>query len=409
MRALALCLTLLGITFSSPAHSQSTGLGDLIEGILGEIPPPSQTPIFGQSEIENIPVTLRLSGEDSFNAPLNDAMLILSAYAPNDPSGKAAKPKLLGQTRLALTGLELPLQLVIATAEPATRDLPYARITAQVLDINDNVLLFTQRDGLYRGADEAVLTLVSELLGQSAKTAPQPLSGLELIKGEVKLGDPSTIPLGSKLTVQLMETTLAGGNSRTIAAEQIIELGQNQNIIPFELERGLYEGSENMPLSLTAWITDWAGRKTHVLRAPIGYNGPDIDYKLRLDTLAQGAQTQRGRNLNPDLMAKAQIYGDAVFDPQHGIPSGARLKATLSRTIGAFGEDRTLATQTIIMAPNTGRIPFSLLVDSTEFDPLIPAPSLNLQIVDSYDRVYFESGPVAAREDKQDIKLYPRR
>ena len=409
MRAIALCLMIFGLAFSSPAYSQSNDLGDLIGDILGGLPPPSQTPIFGQSEIENIPVTLRLSGEDDFAGSLDDAMLILSAYAPNDPSGVAQKPKLLGQTRLALSGLELPLQLVIATAEPATRDLPYARITAQILDTHDNVLLFTQRDGLYRGADEAVLTLVSQLLGQKPASAPAQLSGLELIKGQGKFGSSRALPLGSKLTVQLMETPLAGGNSFSIAAEQIIELDPNQREINFELERGLYEGSKDMPLSLTAWITDWAGRKTHVLRAPIGYNGPDIDYKLALDTLAQGAQTQRGRNLNPDLMAKAHIYGEAVYDPQHGIPSGARLKATLSKTVSAFGEDRTLATQTIIMAPNTTRIPFSLSVDSTEFDPLIPSPSLSLQIIDAYDRVYFESGAVAAREDKQTIQLYPRR
>ncbi len=409
MRAIALCLICVVLAFTTPAFSQSNDLGDLISDILGGLPAPSQTPIFGQSEIENIPVTLRLSSEDDFNAALDDAMLILSAYAPNDPSGQALKPKLLGQTRLALAGLELPLQLKIAAAEPVIRDVPYARITAQILDVNNNVILFTQRDGLYRGKDDAVLTMVSGLLGQKRPSAPAKISGLELIKGQVSLASSRNLPLGSKLTVQLIETALAGGNSFSIAAEKTIELEPHQREINFELERGLYEGSTNMPLSLTAWITDWAGRKTHVLRAPTGYNGPDIDYKLRLDTIAQGAQTQRGRNLNPDLMAKSHIYGDAIYDQNYGLPSGARLKVILSKTIGAFGEDRTLATQTIIMAPHTDRIPFSLSADSTEFDPLIPAPTLNLQIVDSYDRIYFESGPVAAREDKQTIKLYPRR
>jgi len=131
--------------------------------------------------------------------------------------------------------------------------------------------------------------------------------------------------------------------------------------------------------------------------------------KLKLDVLAQGANTQAGRNLDPNLMAQTTLTGEALYDARAPMPSDARLKVTLSRAVGAVGENRILSTQTIIIRGFEGRVPFSLSTASTYFDPLIPAPFLNLQIVDRNDRIYFDSGDISAREGPQNIQLYTRR
>ena len=107
-------------------------------------------------------------------------------------------------------------------------------------------------------------------------------------------------------------------------------------------------------------------------------------------------------------MAQTIIAGDAVYDPNNGIPSGARLKATLSKSVGAFGENRVLSQQTIIVGQQGNRIPFSLAAASTNFDPFIPAPILKLEITDTRGNIYYDSGDISAREGHQTIQLYPR-
>jgi len=206
-----------------------------------------------------------------------------------------------------------------------------------------------------------------------------------------------------------LENALAGGNSVTIAAEKVISIDSAALPITFNIDRGLTSQNSQVPLAFKAWINDWAGRKTHVMRIPVPYNGPDIDYKLKLDVLAQGANTQAGRNLDPNLMAQATVSGEALFDASAGIPSDARLKVSLSRAVGAVGENRVLSSQTIILRGFDGRVPFALSTASTNFDPLIPAPLLNLQILDRNERVYFDSGDVRAKEGPQTIQLYTRR
>jgi len=195
----------------------------------------------------------------------------------------------------------------------------------------------------------------------------------------------------------------------TIASEKIIAIDGASLPIVFAMDRGLTSQNSQPSLAFKAWIHDWAGRKTHVMRTPVPYNGPDIEYKLKLDVLAQGANTRAGRNLDPNLMAQATVSGEALFDADSGMPSDARLKVTLSRAVGAVGENRVLSTQTIILRGFEGRAPFALSTASTNFDPLIPAPLLNLQIIDRNDRVYFDSGEIRAKEGPQSIQLYARR
>jgi len=53
-------------------------------------------------------------------------------------------------------------------------------------------------------------------------------------------------------------------------------------------------------------------------------------------------------------------------------------------------------------------IPFTLTTDSTHFDPYAPAPFLSVTITDINGRIYYASGDIRAREDKNFIRLFPR-
>jgi len=407
LRFICLIITLLSLSLigiSAPAHAQFEDIGGILEDILGGGQLPGQTPIYGATGIENIPVLIRYDISPDYE----DHMLVVSAYAPNDPNGTTQKPQMLGQTRLLLTGLEQPLKVTIPVPRNVTKDLTFSRITADVVDPNENQVLTTERDGVYRGNDAAELTLRPVFEPTQSPSSPS-YTDFETIKGEVSFHDRKVRLNGSRLTIQLLENALAGGNSVTIAAEKIISLDGQSLPIVFALDRGIDPSAPDVPLAFKAWINDWAGRKTHVMRVPVPYNGPDIDYKLKLDVLAQGANTQAGRNLDPNLMSQATVSGEALFDARVGLPSDARLRFTLSRAVGAVGENRTLSSQTILLRGFQDRIPFALSTASTNFDPLIPAPILNLKIIDRNNYVYFDSGDVRAREGPQQVQLYARR
>ena len=392
------------LSFTTPAHAQFEDLGGILEDILGGTQLPGQTPVYGETGIESIPVLIRYDASTDYA----DHMLILTAYVPNDPSGSTKNPRMLGQTRLLLSGLEQPLQVTIPVPRNITKNLPFSRITAEVVDANRNRILTTERDGVFRGVEAPELTL--KPVNSLEASSPRPeYTGFETISGGVSLNDRNARLNGGTLTVQLLENALAGGTSVTIAAEKTITIDGSSLPILFTLDRGLTSQNSQSPLAFKAWINDWAGRKTHVIRTPVHYNGPDIEYKLKLDILAQGKNTQIGRNLDPNLMAQATVSGEALFDARSGMPSDARLKVTLSRAVGAVGANRVLSTQTIILRGFEGRAPFALSTASTNFDPLIPAPLLNLQIIDRNDRIYFDSGDIQAKEGPQTVQLYARR
>ena len=399
---MALAVAVFGM--APPAQAQYEDISDVLEDILKGGKLPQQTPIYGETGIENIPILLRF---DDITGHAN-ASLIVTAYAPSDPSGTTLHPQILGQTRLLITGLQPPLHVSIPVPRNVTEGLAFSRITANVVDENENQILTTDSDGIYRGKQALDMTLKPLISLNSPQDRPA-YTGFETISGDVSFHDPTAHLNGGKLTIQLLENTLAGGTSVTIAAETVISLEGKSLPISFNVDRGLSTNTPDIPLAFKAWITDWAGRKTHVMRKPVPYNGPDIDYQLKLDVLAQGKNTQAGRNLDPSLMAQAIVTGDALYDARAPMPSDARLKVTLSRAVGAVGENRALSSQTIILRGFEGRVPFALSTASTNFDPLIPPPLLNLEIVNRNDRVYFYSGEISAREGPQTIQLYERR
>ena len=389
---------------SSISHAQFEDLGGIIEDIIKGSQIPGQTPIYEAAAIDTVPVTILYD----VPVPLDDHTITLSAHTPHDPSGISKNTQLLGQTRLMMNGLSAPLKLGLTIPSTMTKDLTFVRISAEVHDTNNNRVMMHEREGIYRGSEPPTLTLISTSQSDPIAEIPE-ISGLELINGEVFIRDKLHIPNGGTLTIQLLENALAGGHSLSIAAEKVIPIERNYPPYAFTLERGLVAGNQPNILSLKAWISDWAGRKTHILREPVSYNGPNTQYKIILDALAQGSQTSSGKHLNPALMAQTIVKGEAVFDPSNGIPMGAKMQVTLSKSIGAFGENPTLATQTIIVNARDRRIPFSLSTASTNFDPFIPAPILKLEIIDRRGNIYYDSGDIVAVEGVQMVQLYARR
>ena len=397
-------ITIILTSLSFSSHAQFEDLGGIIEDIIKGSQIPGQTPIYEDTAIETIPITIIYD----VPASLDDHVIILSAFTPHDPSGISKHTQLLGQTRLMMNGLSSPLKLGLTIPSSMTKELTFIRISAEIQDTNNNRVMMHEREGIYRGSEPPSLNLISTSQSDPISNAPE-ISGLELINGEVFIRDKARVPNNGTLTIQLLENALAGGRSLTIAAEKIISIERDYPPFAFTLERGLVAENESHVLSLNAWITDWAGRKTHILREPVSYNGPDTQYKIILDALAQGSQTSVGKHLNPALMAQTFVKGEAVFDPSNGIPTGAKMKVTLNKSIGAFGEKPTLATQTIIVDARDTRIPFSLSTASTNFDPFIPAPILKLEIIDNHGNIYYDSGDIVAVEGDQLVQLYARR
>jgi len=144
------------------------------------------------------------------------------------------------------------------------------------------------------------------------------------------------------------------------------------------------------------------------MNEPIGYNGPEIDYSIPLIGLRQGRNTKRGLNLPAELMAQTLVQGEASFDPVNGIPGGARLKVQLKQDRGDFNVNPVLAEQTLLLHRLETKIPFTLTTDSTHFDPYAPAPFLSVSLTDSNGRIYYTSGDIRAREDRNFIRLFPR-
>ena len=144
------------------------------------------------------------------------------------------------------------------------------------------------------------------------------------------------------------------------------------------------------------------------MRKPVSYNGPEIDYTLRLDSLKQGTETKRGRNFNFEPLAQTVVQGETEFNPVNGIPQQARLNIKLKQDRGDFYKNPILTEQTLIIPSNTTQIPFQLVADSIYFDPYVPAPILSVSLTDKTGRVYYQSGEIRAREGQNIVRLYPR-
>lgn len=402
MRKFLTPIIVAGFAMTSPVYAQSGGFGDIIEDIFnqgGTFPNDGSPEASGL--IDNIPVNITI--DESLS--LDDKLLVVSAYAPPPPSGGMSEPQLLGETRLLMTGLTQEMQIIIAAPAPVTDNIDYTRLEAKVLDENGNPVLTSKEDGFYRGSAPADITLVA-MSYKPETTSPPPIAGLETAKGKVQIANSNDMFRGSSLTLQLVETGLAGGRTKLIAAETILDLDQRTPPFDFEIDRAVRDGDDT-PLAFDAWISDWAGRKTHVMGKLVPYNGPERAYRLKLDTLKTGGNLGTSEIVSPEASPNTVITGEAQFDAYKGLPAGSKLTISLNRAVGALGANRELTSRTILLDGLSGNVKFDLVASSTEFDPLIPPPMISIRLTDASGRLFFSSGDIPAQDGFNRVQLTP--
>jgi len=383
---------------SAQSPKQETKLDEMVRNLL-KVPGSQETPLSISIQPENLPVRVLYDGKKL----AEDLTLEVTLSKPN-PNGVTAPSIPLSASTLFLSDLAEETELVLTWPQYNGA----LQVDAKVRDINRNLILQAEQPIPIKPNEVPVLTLTAT--PQIPKNAAPVLdfAAVETITGTITLPKKTTLPKRATLYVQLLENALAGGTSMKLAAEHIMPLSASKAEIPFALQLGIWDHADDPDMVFKAWIADAMGRKIFVMNAPVGYNGPDIDYEVALDSLKQGKETRRGQNLPEGLMAQTLVQGEAAFDPVNGIPGAARLKIVLKQDRGDYNHNPILAEQTLILRGMETRIPFSLTTDSTHFDPYAPAPFLSVSLTDSYGRVYYASGEIRARESRNNLRLFPR-
>jgi len=441
MKLNALIIAVLSLfIFTAPAAHAQQDIGGIIDEIFkgGQFPKPGEEERRDrqsdrQGRIDNIPVEIRFETSE-YGLPA-EAMLIVSAYAPPPPNVRRSAPLMLGQTRLLMSGLTSPTQIIIAAPSSITQDLDHARIEAKIVDVNGTIIYELPFPGKYEGYEAPVLNL--EPVGEFAANMPPPTKPIsnsgslssETVRGTVKLNGKAPKFAGSNLVVRLVEDGLAGGTSNMIAGETRQILDGKRTPFEFELERVMDSTRADTPLALEVWIEDWAGRKTHVTPAPIPYNSPDTKYRIRLDAIGPLPYNPLPRNTIPrpvtpkpatpkpvvkpkpipkpvirpkpvvrptlPVNTKQIINGEARFNADKGLPKGAVLIAVLERT-DHTSRPTTLASTRVFLDGLSGDVAFKLTANSFDIDPSLPTPVLRVRI-ESKDGTLFFSNPGGTR------------
>ncbi|MEP4052008.1 MAG: hypothetical protein ABJN22_07175 [Litorimonas sp.] len=395
---LAAILTSPQVNAQTMSKHSATKLSQDTLSAIG-MPSPKMTPIQTDVIPSGLPVRViyegnKLRGNFTLNISVNK----------RNASGITPLSQPVSQSTLYLEHLDTQTNAVLTLPEKNDG----LQITAALRDENQNLVLETPYPLPVVSNDLRILTLTSPSVLEATLNPPPEFTGVETISGKISLPSNSSIPMGSKVHVQLLENALAGGLSIQLAAQDVRPAIVQNGEIAFSLQRGVWERHNAPDLAFKAWISDPAGRKFFVMNKPVSYNGPEIEYRLRMDSLRQGKDTKRGRRLNPELMAQTLVQGEVQFDPVNGIPGQARLQIKLRQDRGDYNLNPVIAEQTLLLRGMETRIPFSLTTDSTNFDPYAPAPFLSVSLTDSLGRVYYDSGEIRAREDQNSIQLYPR-
>lgn len=363
------------------------------------VPAPEMTPIRNQTSQTALPVKLFYDGP-RLSGPFTLTLTVSQRAAL--PAALLFKP--ISRSTLYLDTFGSETEAVVTLTDVSDG----LQIEAVLRDENENLVLETVHPLPVLSRNLRILTLAPPSLPELTPMPIPDFTGLETISGKIILPRITAIPPQSVVHIQLLENALAGGLSLHLAAQDARPAIAENGEITFALQRGIWERRDDPDLAFKAWISDSVGRKIFVMSTPVSYNGPEIEYQLRLDSLKQGKETKRGQNLNPELMAQTLVQGEAQFDPVMGIPGQARLQIKLRQDRGDYNQNPILAEQTLILRGMETRIPFSLTTDSTHFDPYAPAPFLSVSLTDSIGRVYYTSGEVRASEGQNSIRLYPR-
>ena len=363
------------------------------------LPQPNLTPLNPVNDVKSLAVKLLYDGPKLEGDFLLEIKLSkLNDEFPNQPA------QLMSQSTLFLKTITDETDALLNLTE----EIDSLQIEATLRDTNQNLVLKTSHPTPVLSPDLRVLRLTQPSLPDVQPYDAPDFTGVEIISGKVILPRRSKLPKDATLHVQLLENALAGGLSMELIAQDSRQVQRIDGKLNFSLQHGTWDRPDTPDLSFKVWITDRHGRKIFVMYEPVGYNGPEIEYSIRLEGLKQGKDTKRGLNLPPALMAQTLVQGEVIYDPVNGTPGGARLKIQLKQDRGDFNKHPILVEQTLLLQGTETKIPFSLTTDSTHFDPYAPAPFLSLAITDINDRIYYASGDIRAREDKNFIRLFPR-
>ncbi len=398
MRFLIMFFGAVGL-LTSPATAQ---IDDILDDIFGKRSgntypyPGGQYPGFGT--IENIPVEIDISTQRN----LDDHILIVSAYAPPVPNVRESRPRLLGQTRILLNGLGNQMNLVVAAPDTITRDIPEARLSAEIIDANDQTVMISRQDAYYRGRQPAALELIAS--GLAGSNPPPPISGtVETVRGDVNIASQNNqLFRGGTLVVELVEDGLAGGpGAQTVLGQTRIDIDQKSPPFAFELDH-VRSGGSNAPVNLRAYIEDWAGRRVMESATPTSYRGAGSNYKLMLSPYS-GTSVVTGH----PATRNNRVEGEAQFDAFKGLPSGSRLEITIMRDYGTPSQDRVIAKDVIQLDGRSGYIRFDANTPAILFETGRPDPIIKAEILDDRDRVFFTSSDQTLARGFNTIRLSP--
>ena len=357
-----------------------------------------QTPLHLTSTQTGLPVKViyevpNLDGEFKLRLTLSKK----SSGAANDSS------KILSQSILFLENVGTETDAIMTYPG----DVNGLLIEASLRDENENLVLQTAYPLPVLSQRLRILKLTPPASHDLSNYAISDFTGVETISGQIILPPNAFVAAGSTVHVQLLENALAGGLSVNIVARDSRPIQMQNGAIRFLLRRNRWQEQDEPDLAFKAWIADPAGRKSFVMRTPIGYNGPEIKYSLRLDNLRQGNETELGRDLNLEETTQTIVLGEAAFNPVNGMPEQALLKIKLKQDRGEYKENPILTERTLVLQGKPTRIGFSLETDSIHFDPYAPAPILSVSLTDVSGRVYYDSGEIEAREGQNFVQLFP--
>ena len=372
MRLITLFIAFLSLSFSGPAFAQNGGIGNIFEDIFrGQNQYP--TPRFPQNQIDNIPVSIfNKDGRD-----LGGHILIVTAYSVPPANVRIAKPQLLGETRILLTGLGDPLQLVVAAPAIVTQGINAARVTARVINENGAVILSSRDDAYYRGQDAAELNLISTA-GSQHPTSGEKRSRLQ---GIAKLPQGAMpLPRGGNLVVALTE---ASPPYKVIAKTQI-NIDQSSAPFAFSLDHPDISTQENAKFLVRADIHDWAGRTTHQTTLAVPYVGADAPYHIQLEEKTILAGSPLAPAHNAALLTRVQ--GEAIFDAYKGLPKGTKMTVIVRQ---ADATDRIMASKTIALNHIAGPVKFNLPLPDPKSNAAQSPAILDIRITNANGKTLF--------------------
>ena len=369
MRLFALIFTFFSIALA-PQMASAQNIPDVLGDIFGggaQNQTQTQRPA-GMVYIENIPVTVTFDARPGMLPA--EATLILTAVAPPKPNERRASPLIMGETRMLISRLSPPLQMVIAVPSDLAREVPYAQISGRIID-SRGVTTHEARDtDQYEGTNPAFLNLDS--LNNSAAPMPaqptQPVydSGARTqLSGRVRLNDNIALQRGSNLVIRVYDAALAGGNESDMLTEERVSLDQRSAPYDFRINTPLGSDGRLDAPSAEIYIEDWAGRKTHVLprNTEIGVNadGSLQDLNIALDSISSdaGAIYPNPPNKQPTDMLRV-ISGKVNFDAYRGLPAGSTLDV---RLIDPRKSNTSLGQTQVMLDGLSGDVAYAMNVD----------------------------------------------